>query len=291
MDKFVKSLGVSGFGLVTSLATAVAVTAVANMTTFNVFTFSIWLIVPVGALLTGFAAASGYYLGSHYLHQRPTWHVLVQMVVIAAITNLLIYYFEYRTLILDDGTPASQAVGFGKYMNVFLTHQEIRTARGAQVSTPVGDFGYWLASIQFVGFLVGGLCIYGWLVSSPFCKLCNKYYRKKAERARYFGNPEAASEYYDGLFSNYVNSEAFAKQACVGSPKVVQGPRRMMIKTTLLGCPQCKGQVWRDEVSVWSGRDWKSQDKLARLITIPEGVDLTEVLKGTPRLAAPPDAA
>jgi hypothetical protein len=215
------------------------------------------------------------------------------MVAIAAITNVMIYYFEYRTLVLDGGVPASEVVDFPKYMDVYLTNQEIRMGRGGHATAPIGEFGYWLAVIDFVGFLAGGVCIYFWLLSSKFCKACEKYYRKRAERTRYFGSTYSASDYYDGLFNHYVDSDEFSHQARIGAAKTVSGPSQIMIKTTLLGCPSCKGQLWRDEVSSWNGKEWKSQDKLARLITIPEGLDMTDVVKGPetfPVLADPGDA-
>jgi hypothetical protein len=280
VEKFARALGVSAFGVATSLATAIAVAAVARLTSFNAFTFSIWLVVPVGALLTGFAAASGYYFGSHVLHQRPSWHTLVQMVVIAAATNVLIYYFEYATLVLDNGVRASQIVSFPTYMRVYLSNQEISVGPALQTHTSIGKFGYWLAGLDFLGFLAGAVCIYFWLIRSQFCKTCEKYLRKCAQRIRYFGSADDAGHYYDGLFSNPVDSDAFLRQAKIGSLKVVTGSNQMMIKTTLLGCPKCKDQVWRDEVSGWNGKEWKELSNLERLIAIPSGTDLTAALNG-----------
>jgi hypothetical protein len=40
-----------------------ALTAIERLTGFDVFTFSLWFIIPAGAIGTGIAAASGYYFG------------------------------------------------------------------------------------------------------------------------------------------------------------------------------------------------------------------------------------
>jgi hypothetical protein len=112
-------------------------------------------------MVTGAAAASGYYFGSLYFHRRPNWLLLIQMILIAGATQLLIYYLQYTTLVLDDGTKASDLVSFARYLDISLTSAHYRIGRGAQVDTgAVGDFGYWLAVIQCVGFLAGGLFIY-----------------------------------------------------------------------------------------------------------------------------------
>jgi hypothetical protein len=39
---------------------------------FSFYTFSYWLIFPVGAICCGFVAAGGYYFGAKLLNHRPT---------------------------------------------------------------------------------------------------------------------------------------------------------------------------------------------------------------------------
>ena len=45
--------------LVTALLTALANVVIARTTTIDIFTFSLWFVIPVGALLIGAAGASG----------------------------------------------------------------------------------------------------------------------------------------------------------------------------------------------------------------------------------------
>jgi hypothetical protein len=81
----------------------VAVVVIERLTGFNLFTLSVWVVVPAGALITGAAAASGYYFGSLFFHTKPVWFLLVQMVIVAAVAQFAIYYAEYATMVLDDG--------------------------------------------------------------------------------------------------------------------------------------------------------------------------------------------
>ena len=88
---FFRSIAVAAFGLVTSLLTVILVTLISAATGFNVFTFSLWVVIPVGAVLTGLVAASGYYFGSRWLSHPPSFLLLAQIILIAAATYLLIY--------------------------------------------------------------------------------------------------------------------------------------------------------------------------------------------------------
>src|SRR5690606_39799087 len=61
------------------------------------------------------------------------------MIIVAAATNLVIYYLEYQTLVLDDGTRASALVGFAEYLDISLTQTELRIGRGATPAGPIGE--------------------------------------------------------------------------------------------------------------------------------------------------------
>jgi hypothetical protein len=173
MKDIAESFGVAACGLVTSVLTALAVVALSRMANFDLFTLSIWVVVPVGAVLTGFAAASGYYFGSLYFHKRAGLSLLLQMVVIAGLTQLLIYYMGYSTFVLDDGRRVSDMIPFGQYIEIILTSAHYRIGRAMTDTGEVGSFGYWLAAFQFIGFLVGGVSVYGFLLAKPVCPTCN----------------------------------------------------------------------------------------------------------------------
>ena len=59
-------------GFVTSLITAVILWWVELGFGFAFYSWMFWFIVPVGALLSGFAGASGYYAGARIFSHRPT---------------------------------------------------------------------------------------------------------------------------------------------------------------------------------------------------------------------------
>lgn len=278
MRGLAQSFGVAACGLVTSILTALAVVAVSRMTGFDFFTFSIWVVVPVGAALTGFAAASGYYFGSLYFHKRPDLLLLLQMVVIAGLTQLLIYYLGYRTFVLDDGRRVTDLIPFGRYLDITLTSAHYRIGRAMTDTGEVGSFGYWLAAFQFVGFLVGGLCVYGFLRAKPVCSTCNLYLRPLSKREKAFGDADSASSYYDVLFQHPVDSAEFASLIRADA-KAKAEKGAVLVKTILHGCPKCKAQLIEEKVQVHNGSEWKDADKLSRRVAIPDGVDLIAVFR------------
>lgn len=278
MKGIANSFGVAACGLVTSVLTALAVVVVSRMTGFDLFTFSIWAVVPVGALLIGFAAASGYYFGSLYFHKRAGLSLLLQMVVIAGLTQLLIYYMGYSTFVLDDGRRVSDFIPFGQYLDIKLTSAHYRIGRAMTDTGEVGSFGYWLAAFQFVGFLVGGISVYGFLWAKPVCQTCNMYLRPLSKREKSFPDADSASPYYDVLFKHPVDGPEFA--ALIRTDAKSEAKKGALSVTTILhGCPKCKSQLIEEKVQVHNGTEWKDFSDLNRRVTIPNGMDLIGVFR------------
>ena len=98
MKKLVQDLIVTGFGLVSSLLTVVLLILVEEYFNIALYTWMLWLVVPVGAVLAGFAAASGYYLGSWLFNHRPDKLVLLNMVAVALGAYVLIEYIHYLSV-------------------------------------------------------------------------------------------------------------------------------------------------------------------------------------------------
>lgn len=279
MKSFAESFGIALCGLITSILVAIADVAIARMTTIDFFTFSILLVVPIGAICVGFAAASGYYFGSLYFHKRATPMLLIQMVAIAVFTQFLIYYLGYATMVLGDGRRVADFVPFSEYIDVVLTSAHYRIGRAQSNTGAVGDLGYWIAVLQFVGFAFGGLAVYGFLKAKMCCPSCNLYLRSLAWRSKMFSDPEATSAYYDRVFTLPVDGPEFAE--LVRAQATVKKPQHgaFIIATSLMGCPKCKAQIVEEKVQIHNGKEWKDNAKLGRRTAIPAGMDLAPVFR------------
>jgi hypothetical protein len=276
--RFLATVGVAACGLITSVLTAIAVLLVEKLVGLNIFTFMLWFVVPAGAAMTGFVAASGYYFGTLYFHTRPGILLFLQMVLIAGFTQWLIYYGEYLTLVLDDGRRISDFVPFADYLEIRLTKTEYRVGRGSSSSGPVGELGYWIALLQFVGFLLGGVVCFLILRQKPVCAACQKYYRPLGSVDKKFSEQDQFVAYYDTIFSAPVDSEDFAKAIQTKrEAKVEQGT--INVRSSLLGCPACKEQIIDDKVQVYNGSDWKDLTDLRRMTRIPAGVNLVPLFR------------
>lgn len=270
-----ESWAVLAAGVVTSIATAFIVTLISNMTGFNLFSFSIWVILPAGAGFCGFAAASGYYFAAKYLHIMPSKSLLFQMVLVAAFTQLGIYYLEYLTLDID-GQKVSSIVSFETYLDVLLTKTHMRIGRGLQHDTgEVGSFGYWLAAIHFVGFMIGDLALYFQLADQSNCADCKKYLNSIITKKDSFDDFDSFAAYYDGEFSNPVDSQEFAEHVGVDHTGSKAEKGSLRLETQLLNCPQCGDQTVSQKVFVSNGKDWKDVNDLKRIVAIPKGLDVT----------------
>jgi hypothetical protein len=273
MNPNVSKWGVLAAGIVTSIATAFIVTLINTITGFNVFTFSMWVLLPLGAIACGFAAASGYYFAARFLHLQPSRWLLAQMVVVAALTQMLIYWLEYKALNID-GVNVSSVIPFFQYLDVSLTSAHMRIGRGMHDTGQVGSFGYWLAAIDFVGFMIGGGFVYIVLDSTPVCADCKKYYTKLAVKKDSFSDQEEFAGYYDGVYTHPVDSEEFAAHTSgeYSAGKAQQGT--INLESKLMSCPSCSQQRLDEKVSVFNGKEWKDINSLTRRTRMPIGLDL-----------------
>lgn len=60
MKSMLESFAIALCGLATSVLAALANVAIARATGADIFTLALWVVVPVGALMVGCVAASGY---------------------------------------------------------------------------------------------------------------------------------------------------------------------------------------------------------------------------------------
>jgi hypothetical protein len=279
MRGFLASGGVAACGLITSVLTAIAVLIVERLVGLNLFTLMIWLIVPAGALITGAAAASGYYFGSLYFHTRPGVVLLLQMVLIAGFTQWLIYYMGYLTLVLNDGRLVSDVIYFSDYLEVLLTKAQYRVGRAQTKTGELGEAGYWIAVLQFVGFLIGGLACFGFLRDRPTCPTCRKYYRPLSSIEKQFSDRELFVSYYEDLFRIPVDAPLFAEAIRAKPAKTKAAKGTIHLRSALLGCPTCKQQVIEDKVQVCTGSGWNEIRDLHRRTLLPEGINLTPIFR------------
>ena len=267
-------------GLATSILAALANVGLDNLTDLNIFTLSVWTILPVGACCVGIVAASGYYFGAIYLDRRPTESLLAQMVAVAVFTQFLIYYLAYLSVFDDGGAAAAQS--FLEFMNASLTRSHARDfSILAQAATDeLGGFAYPIAALQFFGLICGSVTVYCFLRAKQYCVDCGRYSTLLQRVEKFFDGHVPAIAYFDALTTCAVDGSQFAEVIQRPAPppgKFRSGDHR--VDTLLFGCPGCHKQVLENTVWTYEGHDWE-QDNVHYLdADVPAGTDLLLVLR------------
>jgi hypothetical protein len=161
MKQVIGYLGTTVMGVLTCAVTAIVVLLLQRWTGFAVWSFSVWFVVPIGALFTGAFAASGFALGARWLHCYPKKPFRILIVVCVAATWIGIYLAEYLTLSLDDGTRVSDLISFTTYLKLLFTKadHDFISRHGSAHGIQFGTLGYVVAATQFLGFLLGGFVL------------------------------------------------------------------------------------------------------------------------------------
>lgn len=233
-------------GVVTSIATAGLNAVIVRYSDFNFLSLSFWLIVPVGALIGGVAAASGYYVTALWTHTMPSRRFLLEMVGIGISTWILGQWLAYATLRFEDGTPVSRYASFWEYFRFHAEHMKLRLGfRGNMNLATTGELGvlgYVREALQLAGFIVGGLAVWAFLSGKEVCDGCRKYAKVRmlltAESPQRFQEVTAAA----GL-------------DCADARYQLAGYSLLGLDLALLECPSCRRQWSRPAAVVSRGQE------------------------------------
>jgi hypothetical protein len=179
---------VVAFGLATTIAVGAALGAVELYTGFALYSFVFFFVIPVGAILAGFAAASGYYFGLTLLNDKPVGNVVVNMVLAAVSAYLAAHYVPYFVLEID-GILVREFISFPEYLDISIRSASMSFGVRGHAIGETGEmrplWGYLYAALQVGGFAAGGFAVFGFLLGRPYCEGCGKYFRKLGKQARY----------------------------------------------------------------------------------------------------------
>lgn len=190
-----KQLIVGILGIGTSLLTGVILGLIEVYTGYAIYSWMFWFVIPVGAFLSGFGSASGYYAGAMWFHQKPVGGVLFNMISASVSAFLLIHFVPYFLLEVE-GIRVKDAISFWQYLDFDIRHTSLSSIRIPSASTgELGGFwGYIYAFLQLAGFSVGGFAVFGWLSRNPYCEKCSRYLSKTGQQDRFTSEGESLIE-------------------------------------------------------------------------------------------------
>lgn len=266
-------------GLATSIAVAIGVTIVAATTGFDLFSLIVRGFIPAGAIACGALAASGYFFAARHMQVPATKLLALQMFVIAALTQLIVYLLGWGFTSID-GVPA-HTLRFPVYVDRLLTsaHELVSIDHREFDAGESGGDGYIYAIVEFIGLLVGGGWIFFTLVDQPTCPACGSYLKTLASKRDRFSNSDDFMDYYEHEFDNPVDSAEFAQ--FVG-PRRKAGLGRTAIElfTKVRACSGCGVQTVDEKVMMLASGQWGEAIDLSRSIDIPAGLDVSPLYRG-----------
>ncbi len=156
MDRVLRGFIVTLFGIGTTLLTAAALVYLELHYNCAFYGYVYAFVIPIGAITSGFVAASGYFAGSRLLSYRPGRGMLGTMLGVSGGNFFLIYWLEYHWLKVD-GEYVRNWITFPAYLKVVLTHTAISIGAGQSPSDTfeLGIGGYLYAALLIFGFACG----------------------------------------------------------------------------------------------------------------------------------------
>ncbi|HEY7956190.1 MAG TPA: hypothetical protein VII38_12900 [Polyangia bacterium] len=154
-------------------------------------------VIPVGALLVGLVASSGFGAGSWWSGCKITGRLLWMVTGMLAAGYLLAQLLDYRQAVPDG------QIGFWRYFDAVTRSFYWKSDSSGPAGTALGMWGYGLRALEVVGFVGGGVLIPVALRKKPYCDPCRLY--KRTERLAYLpagviykkrkaGSPEALDQ-------------------------------------------------------------------------------------------------
>lgn len=267
-------LSVIIFSLITSFLAALANTLFEKLTTFNFFSLSFWVVIPVGALCFGMFGASGGLFACKYFNIKPNKFDVLTLIVVGGLTCFLIYYLDYSTFVLDDGTKASGIVSFKEYMELVTTKSHLTIGRARIDTGETGNFGYFLLGIQFLAVLIGGFCVFAFILNEVMCENCNVYYKKIAKKVSNRMNAIQAEDVLEKMRDGTIESYRLALTSNLVD--TAKESNKIEFNFTLMRCPKCKNTYIEEEVfAISPDGNEKKLSELSGRIHMPSDFDWT----------------
>ncbi len=212
----IREVVLAACGLATSVAAGVVLALVETRWHVAIYSYAIWWLIPIGAIGAGVVGSVGFYWGARWLGVRPGGLAMAMVLLVSVATFFAIHYLEF--------TWSDYGEGFWSYLDAAVQSASYEsrvgeTRVGAWSTERLGPLGYAVAALQVVGFAIGGLVVFGWLRSMPYCSGCSAYLRRRqnlnrsTDRSQLF---EEVSQRVQGYLENRDTASAIREHSRLG---------------------------------------------------------------------------
>jgi hypothetical protein len=239
----------------------------------SVYALKLELFAPVGAAVLGFAAASGAVFAARFFRVAPEWGDALPLMTVAAATVLLIHSLDPSTLALESAYHANGQVDFRSYVGLLLAN--------TQTGAPIEEGAYYLAGLEYLGFLTGGaVCLsLAWLPSAKKCALCEATVRKVKSAT----SPVLSFRETTGVLEMFETGDSKAMHRLLSwrpeeksfEPKGEQAT----VTYELYVCPKCRAEEVDASVKTLKGKRWKDVPALSARRIFAEDLSLQDAFR------------
>ncbi len=134
-------------------------------------------VLPVGAVIVGAVAASGYGLASWLTGIKITRGLLWTVLILQVACYFGAQYIQFAglNLVHQDGKPLT----FFEYYD-FAARMFAWKQRDGGMGQPLGAWGYFFRGLEVLGFAGGGVLVPFLLRKTPYCDSCRRYMRTRS---------------------------------------------------------------------------------------------------------------
>jgi hypothetical protein len=256
---FFEDLIVTAFGFATSTAVAWGSWWMASHWDFAVYTWMYAFVIPLGALLCGFVAATGYWVGARLFNHKPSKLLLFNIALVSLSTFFAIHHFHYTNDKME-GVPLEKVMSFGDYLVAVtenMTYKSSRNSGSDSAGTQLGKWGWGISALQIIGFTTGGFIVFGMLGAVPYCDNCAKYLSQKKSKMAQWKAPAAMRQAYENIATLMQEGhlqEAINEHAVLGE-KIRLGVQAQLT-LELRKCPDCENRRLHLTAKERNGNNW-----------------------------------
>ncbi|MEZ0224758.1 MAG: hypothetical protein ACAH83_09415 [Alphaproteobacteria bacterium] len=233
---------------------------------FNILFFMWNYIIPLGAVAAGFVGGLGYYIAAKKVNHRPGYMLLAGMLGVTAVSWCLGFFLIYAL------SKAASSLSFINWMDEYFTSVTYRKA--GHDGGKLGKFGYGLAAIQLLGYLVPIYVYFMVLRANAYCEACGKFYKNLGSLSKRFRNIEGLTTYLAKLHSKQIFSYEYCDVLAESPETLTMKDCTAALNYQLRQCPGCKREILSSSGMVLRGKQWAPVKELGKTIQVTQGSTL-----------------
>jgi hypothetical protein len=256
-------------GLITLAATLAGVYWMnRNAEDFSIMGWYWWYVIPVGAIIVGTLAGSGFGIASWFTGVKISRGLLVVVLLLQAAGYVTAEYIEYRDVrqaFVDEGYDEAEMPSFVEYYDFKARSFAWKAKNSKEFGEPLGAMGYVFVLLGAAGFILSGLIAPVVLRAMPYCENCQRYMSTKslgmlpasvavrkipkgdaAAQQAYEQEQAAAGEASDAAVQRLVNAattnnaQAFKQELAAAGPLKEVGKLPVRVEVSMVYCKSCE---------------------------------------------------